>query len=659
PYNIGEPAELSNSYQYADEGYYNVGTTIIFEDDAAAGCSGETYERNTVLHMELMPNRCQYDVETPKPTISPTISMGPTAGTISTPTEYTPKECNSWLSTLISSDADFLKGISESEYLMFLSNIEDPPYASEYFKAYDNFDDLPWVFRIVHKSLACHCETLPGYGEDCCQGDDAQIPLQGLENNINEEYKDLVCQQIQFMFTRLIASPTPTADPTAWPSSSPTPGPTYTPTFSQAQSFDECVLQSIFAIPRADADPFTACCVDFPDTTLCAYFDCFDETDVFTCECSVAVDFLTEMEMGSLAEVTGGKFVGTAAASTACCQEGTSSSEFQACMDEKFPDGSTGGGLSLAPSPSGGGNLFGGFSFSPTSSPAPEICPDENDALMKCHTTDDDPFGFGSFSCSFCYHTVTLENLFGFLTCDDMTNNNYCASFAVCASEECNPECMGQAYDLLHCSLDSYDECDLQCSPDDQAPDDGNTPIILPVEVDDDCVEQIMQGMLVFGTELPDIIACCAANPDAPYCTYQNCVDQATGEIDESKFCDCSVMVDLYSDPSFPVPVIDYALESCCTPDNMTLSEAEECMTNFDTDPPPSGSTLTSSPTKAPGGGGGEGESTVPESSTPPSKAPVSTPGPQAPDTPDNGSFRISATIGATVAIAMTGAMIF
>lgn len=64
-YRIGDPIGLSNTYQYDEAGYYEVGYTLIFEDDAAAGCSGDTFGSTSVLKMERAPDRCDWDVEEP------------------------------------------------------------------------------------------------------------------------------------------------------------------------------------------------------------------------------------------------------------------------------------------------------------------------------------------------------------------------------------------------------------------------------------------------------------------------------------------------------------------------------------------------------------------------------------------------------------------
>ena len=77
-YNITQPYGLSSTYQYTNEGYYLTGYTVEFLDNTAAGCSRRTFERLSVLHMERTPNSCELNAETPKPTMSPTVSARPT-----------------------------------------------------------------------------------------------------------------------------------------------------------------------------------------------------------------------------------------------------------------------------------------------------------------------------------------------------------------------------------------------------------------------------------------------------------------------------------------------------------------------------------------------------------------------------------------------------
>mmetsp|Transcript_20642 Transcript_20642/g.43068 ORF Transcript_20642/g.43068 Transcript_20642/m.43068 type:complete len:464 (+) Transcript_20642:302-1693(+) len=177
---------------------------------------------------------------TPEPESEPTI----------TAPIYTAEECDGWITSLVSADVDSSNGLSESEYSSFLSNIEDPPYIAEYFKAYDGFDNLPWVFRVVHKSLACHCEKL-GLGEECCEGDNAEVLLNGLSDGNNDDattseassrgieeeiYKDLFCQQIAYLLTRSIPSPAPTAGPSGSPTDSPSGSSTDPPSGSPTKS---------------------------------------------------------------------------------------------------------------------------------------------------------------------------------------------------------------------------------------------------------------------------------------------------------------------------------------------------------------------------------------------------------------------------------------
>jgi len=105
-------------------------------------------------------------------------------------------------------------------------------------------------------------------------------------------------------------------------------------------------------------------------------FECIDEeSGVFTCECSVVVDLLAEQTTGPFAQLTGNQDTSPLTAAENCCQEETSSAEFQLCMEAIFPDETSGDGFST---------LSPAYSFMPT--PAPP-CPDENAALVNCHAT--------------------------------------------------------------------------------------------------------------------------------------------------------------------------------------------------------------------------------------------------------------------------------
>ena len=134
-------------------------------------------------------------------------------------------DCNIFLNQLFSSDVDSSNGVSESEYHSFLVSIEDPTHVAQYFADYPSFGSLPWVFRVVHKSLACHCQQL-GLGDDCCKGKDAEISLLGLDDDVTgdaaqiselEEYRVLVCQQIAFVLAKSVPNPmnTTTSDASA------------------------------------------------------------------------------------------------------------------------------------------------------------------------------------------------------------------------------------------------------------------------------------------------------------------------------------------------------------------------------------------------------------------------------------------------------------
>lgn len=148
---------------------------------------------------------------------------------IDTPTD----ECKSWVGTLIASDTDSSNGLSESEYHTFLSSIEDPPYIAEYFRSIPSFDQLSWVCRAVHKSLACHCQSI-GMGAGCCTGDDAEVLLVGLSGSlknggattttregVDEGYVDFFCEQIAYAVAATLSNPNPTQSPPVSSSSIP------------------------------------------------------------------------------------------------------------------------------------------------------------------------------------------------------------------------------------------------------------------------------------------------------------------------------------------------------------------------------------------------------------------------------------------------------
>lgn len=151
----------------------------------------------------------------------PTMVENTGNSTDATKTNTVRYECSSWIATLCASDLDSSSGLSETEYHTFLSNIKDPPHVAEYFRSIPSFNQLAWVFRAVHKSLACRCQTF-GMCKGCCTGDDAEILLNGLGGGndttttveeVDEEYVDFVCQQIAYVLSASITGHTPTARP--------------------------------------------------------------------------------------------------------------------------------------------------------------------------------------------------------------------------------------------------------------------------------------------------------------------------------------------------------------------------------------------------------------------------------------------------------------
>jgi hypothetical protein len=128
-------------------------------------------------------------------------------GIASSNSSYTTDQCDEWLSAALTSDTDASSGLSEDEFYNLLSSISTPSYIAEYFSTFDTFADLPWIVRVVHKTLACNCVRL-GEGEDCCEGEDAEIILDGLDsveirNDLQNEYRNFVCQQIGFVAAQI------------------------------------------------------------------------------------------------------------------------------------------------------------------------------------------------------------------------------------------------------------------------------------------------------------------------------------------------------------------------------------------------------------------------------------------------------------------------
>lgn len=88
PYAIGTTHEVESTYRYANPGYYDVGTTLVFdgiyEDDAAAACSGKRFPTSSKLLVQSAPANCEWS-DYPQSQLSsqPAFEGGETA----TPTE--------------------------------------------------------------------------------------------------------------------------------------------------------------------------------------------------------------------------------------------------------------------------------------------------------------------------------------------------------------------------------------------------------------------------------------------------------------------------------------------------------------------------------------------------------------------------------------------
>ena len=138
------------------------------------------------------------------------------------PELYTDEQCDSWLSGILEADADGSAGLSEEEFASFLGGIEEPKYIKDYFDGLspdDSYAKLPWLLKVVHKSLACRCQDL-GLGEDCCEFDGAEVPLPSLASELEDtagdaarEYRADVCNQIAFVFDSVISTPSPVPAP--------------------------------------------------------------------------------------------------------------------------------------------------------------------------------------------------------------------------------------------------------------------------------------------------------------------------------------------------------------------------------------------------------------------------------------------------------------
>eukprot|EP00581_Thalassiosira_minuscula_P001326 CAMPEP_0183743666 /NCGR_PEP_ID=MMETSP0737-20130205/65334_1 /TAXON_ID=385413 /ORGANISM="Thalassiosira miniscula, Strain CCMP1093" /LENGTH=847 /DNA_ID=CAMNT_0025979289 /DNA_START=56 /DNA_END=2600 /DNA_ORIENTATION=- len=156
-------------------------------------------------------------------------------------------------------------------------------------------------------------------------------------------------------------------------------------------------------------------------------------------------------------------------------------------------------------------------------------------------------------------YEMTYGN-FGFTSC----NTDNCNKVDACSGEELGVSQEGCEFGFTSCDTDNCNKVDA-CSGEE-----------LGVS-QEGCVEQLNQFLMDMGNEL-DIYSCCEANPDVPYCAYHNCFDPWTGEMSNS--CGCSVLVNLYTDPSSPMhmPYMSGMLETCCTPGQTSLVDAAECL---------------------------------------------------------------------------------
>ena len=128
--------------------------------------------------------------------------------------DYTNEQCTTWLERASEADADGSGGLSEEEFYDFLTSIETPSVAA-YFENETDFQDLELVYKVAHKALACQCVYL-GFGEDCCLGEDAEIPI-GVIDNAKEEdatevqeaaalFRTSVCNKIAASFGETIST---------------------------------------------------------------------------------------------------------------------------------------------------------------------------------------------------------------------------------------------------------------------------------------------------------------------------------------------------------------------------------------------------------------------------------------------------------------------
>ena len=74
---------------------------------------------------------------------------------------------------MITEDGDGSSGLSEEEeFHAFIAGVADA----------SSFEELPWLFKVVHKSLVCRYQVL-GLGDRCCEGDLVEVSFLGLKKS--------------------------------------------------------------------------------------------------------------------------------------------------------------------------------------------------------------------------------------------------------------------------------------------------------------------------------------------------------------------------------------------------------------------------------------------------------------------------------------------
>ena len=129
--------------------------------------------------------------------------------------KYTPEQCTYWLFTAQSSDIDNSNGLSQDEYYSFLTSISDPIHVNDYFSQYDSFANLPWEYKVIHKTMLCNCMRME-QGSDCCVGSDVEVmlavndgsSLQMRQHSASDEYEEIFCEQIAFLVSSVEVPPT-------------------------------------------------------------------------------------------------------------------------------------------------------------------------------------------------------------------------------------------------------------------------------------------------------------------------------------------------------------------------------------------------------------------------------------------------------------------